>query len=136
MTILALLLANTAVLLGASAILRRIRSSEPSTDVVIFLLLRIGLISLAVLVAGVARLLSPTAFAIAGAFGTGVLLTLGEHRHLPRPRLPDVGRGALLAAHRRALKRTERLTARQGFETLVSAGIITPTGKLTRRYGG
>ncbi len=42
----------------------------------------------------------------------------------------------LLAAHRRALKRTEKLTAREGFETLVTAGIVTPAGKLSPRYGG
>jgi hypothetical protein len=45
-------------------------------------------------------------------------------------------RAEILVAHRRALKRTEKLTARQGFETLVAAGIITPAGKLSPRYGG
>jgi hypothetical protein len=32
----------------------------------------------------------------------------------------------LLAGHRCALKRTEKLTAREGFETLVTAGSVTP----------
>jgi len=45
-------------------------------------------------------------------------------------------RRELLAANRRALKRTEKLTVREGFETLVTAGIITPAGKLSPRYGG
>ncbi len=54
----------------------------------------------------------------------------------PRANGGSLTRGELLAAHRRALKRTEKLTARQGFETLVTAGIVTPTGKLSRRYGG
>lgn len=45
-------------------------------------------------------------------------------------------RGELVAANRRALKRTGKLTAREGFETLVAAGIITPAGKLSPRYGG
>lgn len=45
-------------------------------------------------------------------------------------------RRELLAAHRRALKRTDRLTAREGFQTLVTAGIVTPAGKLSPRYGG
>jgi hypothetical protein len=45
-------------------------------------------------------------------------------------------RGELLAAHQRALKRTEKMTAREGFQSLVTAGIITPAGKLSPRYGG
>ncbi len=45
-------------------------------------------------------------------------------------------RGELLAAHDRALKRTERMTPREGFQTLVAAGIVTPAGKLSPRYGG
>ncbi|HVE38771.1 MAG TPA: hypothetical protein VNM14_02715 [Planctomycetota bacterium] len=98
MSIVALLLSNAAALLGAHALLRRVRTGEASTDVVLFLLLRIGLISLAVLVMGAAKLLSPTAIAAAGALATGALLALREHRHLPRPRLPEVGTGALLVA--------------------------------------
>ncbi len=42
----------------------------------------------------------------------------------------------MLAADRRALKRTERLTVWEGFETLVNAGLVTPAGKLSPRYGG
>jgi hypothetical protein len=45
-------------------------------------------------------------------------------------------RGELLAAHQRALKRTEKMTAQEGFQSLVTAGIITPAGKLSPRYGG
>ena len=45
-------------------------------------------------------------------------------------------RRELLAAHQRALKRTKRMTAREGFRSLVSAGIITAAGKLSPRYGG
>ncbi len=40
-------------------------------------------------------------------------------------------RRELLAAHQRALKVAERMTAREGFHSLVAAGIITPAGKLT-----
>ncbi len=47
-----------------------------------------------------------------------------------------LARGELLAAHDRALKRTEKLTAREGLQTLVAAGIVTPAGKLSPRYGG
>ena len=45
-------------------------------------------------------------------------------------------RSELLAAHERALKRTRKMTAREGFESLVRAGIYTRDGKLTPRYGG
>lgn len=98
MTLLALILANAAVLLGAHASLRRLRTGEPTTDLVIYLLLRLGLISAAVLTAGAAKALTPLAFGIAGAVVTAVFLALGEHRRLPRFRLPDVGRGALIFA--------------------------------------
>ncbi len=45
-------------------------------------------------------------------------------------------RRELVAAHERALKRTREMTAREGFESLVRAGIYTRDGKLTPRYGG
>lgn len=45
-------------------------------------------------------------------------------------------RKELLAAHERALKRVGRMTAEEGFASLVQAGICTPDGKLTPRYGG
>ena len=45
-------------------------------------------------------------------------------------------RKQLLEAQERSLKRDEKLTAREGFESLVTAGIVTRTGKLSPRYGG
>jgi hypothetical protein len=45
-------------------------------------------------------------------------------------------RKELLAAHGRALKRVSRMTTQEGFASLVKAGIYTPAGKLTPRYGG
>ena len=54
----------------------------------------------------------------------------------PKANGAPLTRGELLAAHARALKRTEKMTAREGFQTLVAAGIVTPTGKLNPRYGG
>ena len=45
-------------------------------------------------------------------------------------------RKELLAAHERALTRVGRMTAQEGFASLVKAGIYTPDGKLTPRYGG
>jgi len=45
-------------------------------------------------------------------------------------------RAELLAAHERALLHDSRLTPKESFEALVTAGIIDRKGKLTRRYGG
>ncbi len=45
-------------------------------------------------------------------------------------------RGELLAAHNRALKRTAKMTAHEGLQTLIAAGIVTSAGKLSPRYGG
>ncbi len=45
-------------------------------------------------------------------------------------------RQELLAAHARVLQRMEKMTAEEGFKALVRAGIYTPEGKLTPRYGG
>ena len=42
----------------------------------------------------------------------------------------------LLAAHERALQRVGKMTVREGFDSLVRAGIYTRAGKLTPRYGG
>jgi hypothetical protein len=47
-----------------------------------------------------------------------------------------MARTALLAAHERALKRVSRMTAQEGFESLVKAGIYKSDGKLAQRYGG
>ena len=45
-------------------------------------------------------------------------------------------RSELIAAHERALKKTRKLSGREGFATLVRAGIYTADGKLTPRYSG
>jgi hypothetical protein len=45
-------------------------------------------------------------------------------------------RDELLAAHERALKKVRQMTSKEGFESLVRAGIYTRDGKLTPRYGG
>jgi hypothetical protein len=54
----------------------------------------------------------------------------------PRSNGVPFTRRELLAAHQRALKRTEKMTAREGLQSLVTAGIITPAGNLSPRYGG
>jgi len=45
-------------------------------------------------------------------------------------------RKQLLEAQERSLKRDEKMTAREGLESLVTAGIVTRGGKLSPRYGG
>jgi hypothetical protein len=47
-----------------------------------------------------------------------------------------LSRKELLQAHERALKRVQKMTAQEGFDSLVRAGIYTRDGKLTPRYGG
>lgn len=42
----------------------------------------------------------------------------------------------LLASQERALKRVAKMSVREGFESLVRAGIYTRDGKLAPRYGG
>jgi hypothetical protein len=47
-----------------------------------------------------------------------------------------VTRKELLEAQERSLKRDEKLTSQEGFESLVTAGIVTRAAKLSPRYGG
>ena len=54
----------------------------------------------------------------------------------PRSNGVPFTRRELLAAHERALKRADKMTAQEGFASLVKAGICTPDGKLSPRYGG
>ena len=54
----------------------------------------------------------------------------------PRSNGVALTRRELLAAHQRALKRAGKMTAAEGFASLVKAGIVTPAGKLSPRYGG
>jgi hypothetical protein len=42
----------------------------------------------------------------------------------------------LLAAHEDAIRILQKMTPEEGFQILVRAGIYTPKGQLTRRYGG
>jgi hypothetical protein len=91
--LLALAAANAAILLGAHALLDRVRTGKPSTDLTLFLLLRILLISLAVLAAGAAKLLNPAALGLAGVAVLALLIGSGAHRRLPRFRWGSWGPG-------------------------------------------
>lgn len=80
-----MIVANAATLLGARALLRFVKVGRPAVDAVLFLLLRLLLISAAVLVAGAARGLNPLVLGLGGAGALALLVALGVHRGLRRP---------------------------------------------------
>lgn len=86
------IVANAATLLGAWALLTRVRSGNFAVDLVLFLLLRLALITGAVLIAGLAGALHAAALGGAGAVALAALLAVGVHRSIPRPRRPAVRR--------------------------------------------
>ena len=87
-----MLVANAAVLLGAHATLRKIRTGVAELDAILFLLLRFLFIGAAVLLAGLTRTLQGGALAIAGVVVLAILLACGEHHRLPPLRVPPVPR--------------------------------------------
>lgn len=93
-----LLAANAASLLGAGALLRGMRTGRASTDVVLFLLLRLLLISGVVLAAGLIGGLHPTALGIVSLISLAVLLRLGVHKSIPPLGRPAWGRAGVAAA--------------------------------------
>lgn len=80
--LLAMLVANGAAILGARALLARLKVGKPAVDAVLFLLLRLVLISAAVLAAGAARALGPIPLGLAGAAAGAILVARGMHRGL------------------------------------------------------
>jgi hypothetical protein len=72
------------------AILRRIQTGNSCVDAVLFLLVRLLMISGTMLVAGTAGLLRAHVLGIAGILALLGLLACGIHRNLPRLRLPTV----------------------------------------------
>jgi hypothetical protein len=94
--VLAFLAANLAILLAASLLLARIRTGLPAVDALLFYLLRMLLISAAIVAAGLAHLLRPIPLGMAGLAASLVLLSRGAHRALPRLELPSWNR-ALVA---------------------------------------
>ena len=38
--------------------------------------------------------------------------------------------------HQRILARVRKMTVKEGFQSLIAAGIYTPEGKLAKEYGG
>jgi hypothetical protein len=97
--VLAMVVANAATLLGARAMLSRIGTGRPAPDAVLFLVLRLLLISGAVIVAGLTRTLGPLGLGLAGAAALAALVARGAHRNPPRLRpLPWSPWLSLLAA--------------------------------------
>lgn len=77
--------ANVSAALGAHALLRRLRTGEPSVDLVIFLTARLFLISSTVLIAGVGGFVSGPALGWTATIILAALLAAGEFRRVPRP---------------------------------------------------
>jgi hypothetical protein len=96
--VLAMIAANGAVALGARLLLARIAVGRPAVDVVLFLLLRLLLISAAVLIAGSAGGLTAPVLGIAGAAALALLFALGAHRGLRRPSLEGWDRWVIVLA--------------------------------------
>lgn len=88
--------ANAAALLGAHALVRRIRTGDGFLDFILFLLVHLVLILGAVLAAGLAHGLTPLALGALGMVTLAGLIAAGEHRQLPRPSVR--GAGGLLVA--------------------------------------
>src|SRR5258706_11950866 len=91
-----MVVANAAVLLGAHAVLRRIRTGTAALDAVLFLLLRFLILTVVVLAAGLAGILNTAWLGALGAASLAALLACGEHRRLPRVRPPDLSRFTLV----------------------------------------
>lgn len=91
--------AHLALLLLSHALLRRVRTSLALADATLFLVIHLLLVSVVVLLAGSLGVLRPRVLGPAGAVLLGILLAAGEHRRLPAPVRPQMGRGtAVLAA--------------------------------------
>jgi hypothetical protein len=85
------LAANVASVLAARSLLAAVRTGTPSVDLLLFLLLRLLLISAFVLTAGITGFLTPSGAGIAGAAALAVLIGCGAGRDLlrtlPRPEI-------------------------------------------------
>lgn len=90
--LLALVAANLGVSLGAWALLRKLRTERPVLDAALFLLLRLLLISAAVLAAGLARALDPVFLGAAGAAAAAAIWARCRPALRPPP-LPTLGIG-------------------------------------------
>jgi hypothetical protein len=88
----AMLIANAATIAGAHALLGVAGTRRPATDLVLLLVLRLLLVSLAVEVAGLLGILHTAGVGAVAIAGLGVLWALGLRDWRPRFPLPDAGR--------------------------------------------
>jgi hypothetical protein len=98
-----LLVANAASVLGAKALVDQVRTGSESADAVLLILVRLVLLSAAVVLAGVLHILTPLGLGLMGTAALALLLASGVHRsfRLPRHsgvRWPVATAGSLLAA--------------------------------------
>ncbi|MBV8879899.1 MAG: hypothetical protein JO332_08055, partial [Planctomycetaceae bacterium] len=91
MSLLGMVLGNAAVCLASHEILRRVRSGVPSTDAVLFLVLRLLLISAAVLVTGLLGVFNAAVLGGLSALVLAGLIARGALKRIDRPLLPDFG---------------------------------------------
>ncbi|HVR87359.1 MAG TPA: hypothetical protein VMU54_23745, partial [Planctomycetota bacterium] len=82
--------ANAAALLGAHELLRKLRTGAPGVDAILFLLLRLTLLTATTLLALVTGLFTAGVLGTVGALALAALVAAGAHRRLPRVRLPDM----------------------------------------------
>jgi len=86
--ILSLVLGNVASILAARSLLRLCPSGQPHVDVVLFLILRLAVLSGAVLVAGLSSILNRYALGLAATAATGLFLAFSANRVMPKIRFP------------------------------------------------
>ncbi len=102
--LLAMVVANAGVSLGAASITRRIATGRRSLDALLFLLCRLLLISVTVIAAGLLRCLSPLVLGILGGVAVALWAACGEQRRSARPDFGGVGLPVALAAGLLVLK--------------------------------
>lgn len=93
----ALVLGTAASVLGAAALGRRLRTGDAAVDWVVFLLLRLALISAAVLVAGSLGILTPWGLGSLAVLSLAALVALKAHRCLEFPRIAAPPRVVMIA---------------------------------------
>lgn len=86
--LLLMLAANAAALLGARLILERVRTGQGSVDALLFLTIRLILISVAVLTAGITHTLTRWGLGLAGVAALLGFVAAGARRKFPRPAWP------------------------------------------------
>jgi hypothetical protein len=91
-----MIVAQASVFLASHVLWRKIRCGDPAVDVVLFLLVRLLLISALVVAAGLTGLLAPLPLGLVCAAALLILLATGQHLHLRRPSRPEIGTATLV----------------------------------------